>query len=117
MAANKPLKIVGIIVGVFVLLIVATVITLSIMYPPEKIKAMILPHIEKAVGRSIEVESAGLSFYPIFGVKIKGLSVANTDRLGFSDDPFLTLEEFLVKVKVAPLFQKRLDISAIILEM
>lgn len=116
MASKKPLKIIGIIIGVFVLLIVAAVITLSIMFPPEKIKAMILPHIEKAVGRSVEVEGAGLTFYPIFGIKIKGLSVANTDREGFSDDPFLTLDEFLVKVKVAPLFQKRLDINAIILD-
>lgn len=116
MAASKPLKIIGIIVGVCILLIVAAIITLSIMYPPEKIKALILPHIEKAVGRSVQVEGAGLSFYPVFGIKIKGLSVANTEREGFSDDPFLTLKEFLVKVKIAPLLQKRLDISAIILD-
>ena len=116
MASKSPLKIIGIVIGVFVLLIVASVITLRIMFPPEKIKAMILPHIEKAVGRSVQVEGAGFSFFPVFGVKIKGLKVANTDREGFSEDPFLTLEEFLVKVKVMPLLQKRLDISAIILD-
>ena len=114
MASKKPLKIVGIVLGVFVLLIVAAIIILSIMFPAEKIKAMVLPQIEKAVGRSVDIEGAGLSFFPVFGAKVKGLKIANTERKGFSSEPFVTLEEFLVGVKVLPLLQKKLAIKAIV---
>jgi uncharacterized protein involved in outer membrane biogenesis len=86
------------------------------MFPPEKIKAMTLPHIEKAVGRSVSVKKVGLSFFPVFGLKLSGLEISNTEREGFSKEPFFTLEKFLIKVKVIPLFQKRLEIAAIILQ-
>jgi|GEM_PF-1308170 len=115
MALPKPLKILGIITGVFIALIVIAVVTLIIMYPPQKIKAMVLPHIEKAVGRSVDVEGAGISFFPVFGIKIKGLRVSNTEREGFSKEPFVTLDDFIVKVKVMPLIQKRVEIKAIII--
>ena len=71
MASKKPLKIIGIILGVIVLLIAAAVVTLSIMFPPEKVKALVIPHIEKAVGRSVKVEKAGLSFFPVFGLNFR----------------------------------------------
>ncbi len=114
MASNKPLKIVGIVLGLFVLLIIVAVVVLNIMFPPEKIKTMVLLKVEEAVGRSIDVEGAGISIYPIFGVKIKGLKIANTERKGYSSDPFVTLDEFLVSVKVLPLLQKKLAVKAVI---
>jgi uncharacterized protein involved in outer membrane biogenesis len=115
MALNKPVKIIVIILGGCAVLFAAAVVTLSIMFPPEKIKALALPQIEKAIGRKVDVAGAGVSLYPVFGLKIKGLRIDNTARAEFSADPFITLDEFLIGVKVLPLFSRRLEISAVIL--
>lgn len=115
MALKKPLKIVIISAVVVVALLAAAAITLRIMFPPEKVKAMVLPHVERAVGRKVAVDGAGLSFYPVFGVKITGLEIANTGREGFSDEPFVKLGRFLVGVRVLPLFQRKLEIKEIVL--
>jgi AsmA protein len=115
MAILKPLKIIGIIAGAIAALIVVAVVTASIMFPPAKIKALLVPQVEKAVGRSVTVDKAGISFFPVFGVKISNLAIGNTTRPQFSPQPFLRLERFVLKLKVLPLLRKKLEIVEIIL--
>ncbi|MBD3345552.1 MAG: AsmA family protein [Chitinivibrionales bacterium] len=115
MAKKSPAKIIGIILVIIVVLLVAAGVTLKIMFPPSKLKAMTMPHIEKALGRDVEIERIGLAVFPYLGVKIRNLQIANTQREGFSDEPFVTLEGFIVKVKVLPLLKRDLQIDEIIL--
>lgn len=115
MSIGKPFKIVGIIFGFILILLIAGFITLWIMFPPAKLKAMTLKEVEKAIGREVTVEKIRLSFYPVFGIRLNNLSVENTKRQGFHEEQFVTLEEFLLKIKVLPLFRKKLEIRAITL--
>jgi hypothetical protein len=112
----KAFKIVGIIFAVIAILIIGAGIAVYTLFPPSKIKAMVLPQAEKALGRQVNIDKVGLSIYPFFGVRIQGLQVANTSRAGFSSDPFVKLSDFNVKIKVLPLLHKKLDIREIVLK-
>jgi uncharacterized protein involved in outer membrane biogenesis len=116
MAMSKPVKIIGITLLVFVVLFIGVVGTLYIMFPPSKLKAMALPQVEKLLGRKTDVGSIGLMFYPVVGVKIGDLTIANTNRPGFATAPFIKLEKFIAGVRVLPLFSGKLEISKIVLK-
>ncbi|MBN1980368.1 MAG: AsmA family protein [Chitinivibrionales bacterium] len=116
MSVKRFIRIAAVSVGAVFLLLCLGLLIVAVLFPSGKIKEMTLPYVEKAVGRQVSVASVNLSFYPQFGVKIKGLTIANTKREGFSDQPFVALDRFMLKVKVKPLFKRRLEISAILLE-
>lgn len=115
MAGKKAFKVIGIVVGAIVALLVVACVVLVVMFPPGKVKAMVLPHVEKAVGRKVEVRGAGLSFFPVFGLRITGLEIANTQREGFSNEAFVSLDQFVVQVDVAPLLRKKVVIRQVLL--
>ena len=50
---GKKTKIVGITLGVILVVLIASLLTLWIMFPPEKIKALIIPQVEKALDRKL----------------------------------------------------------------
>lgn len=115
MKSNKAIKIIGIIVGVFLLLWVGAALAVRMIFPPEKVKAMVLPKIEQQVGRAVSVEKVGLSVFPYLGAGIKGLSIAETDREGFDIDPLMTIGEFQVRIAVMPLLRGKAEIAEIII--
>jgi uncharacterized protein involved in outer membrane biogenesis len=115
MQVKKGFKIVLVVAAAFIVLIGATVATLFALYPPEKIKALVLPQVEKSLGRSIQVQKVGISFFPFLGMRFTGLEISNTTREGFSTKPFVSLDEFLLKVNLLSLLEKRLDINRIVL--
>ena len=69
---GKKTKIVGIILGVILVALIASVLTLWVMFSPEKLKALIIPQVEKALGRDVTLEKASLSFFPVIGVNLSG---------------------------------------------
>lgn len=116
MSAKKALSIVLIVVIAGIVLMGGAIATIVIMFPPAKIAAVVVPEAEKALGRSVKLRKAALSFYPYFGVRLQGLEIANTAREGFSTEPFVKLDEFVLKIKLMPLFKKQLAINTIILK-
>jgi len=99
-----------------VVLFVIAGITLKIMLPADKVKAELMPLIEDAVGRKIILESAGVTIFPILGIKLEGLEIANTNREGFSKDPFIKLKAFILKINLRTLIQFKLSIGKIIFD-
>ncbi len=110
---NKPLKIVGLILGVMVILWGVAAISVRFLLPPEKIKALVLPKIEKQLGRDVKVENVGVSVFPYLGAGITGLSIAETRREGFSRSPFVSIEEFRVRIALMSLLQGKAEIAEI----
>lgn len=109
------------ILKVFVITVIAIfailgigITALVIMYPSENIKALVLPHLENALGRDIEVEKVGISIYPVLGLKVEGLEVANTSREGFSKQAFIKIDKFLLKINILSLLKRELNITKII---
>jgi uncharacterized protein involved in outer membrane biogenesis len=116
MARGRKLRIGALVSLVVILMGIMAAMALHAILPPEKVTEKLLPHVEKAIGRKVELEGAGLSFYPVFGLRLDEVTVANTDRPGFSPEPFVAVDEFLLSVKILPLLQKRLEIAHILLK-
>ncbi len=87
----KPLIIAG---AVLALLLGGGIAVVGLIFPPDKVVALILPQAEKATGRKITLEKARFTFFPRPGITLSGLSVENTTRANFSRVPFLTVEKF-----------------------
>ncbi len=77
---KKLFKILFISFTIFLLLLVGAVITLKMMYPPKKLRAIIEPKLTEIINRDAKIKNASLSFYPTFGLKIEGLRLSNTSR-------------------------------------
>lgn len=84
------------------------------MFPPEKIKEIVIPEIETALNdRKVNVGDVSLSIFPTLGVELKGLQIA--EREGFGNKPFIKLKEIVIEVKLIPLFSSNLEIDKILL--
>lgn len=90
-------------------------VAVRIFLPASKVKALVLPQVEKVLGRTADFKSFGLSIYPILGVKLEGLTIANTSRNGFSEKPMVAIGTFRIGVKVLPLLKKKVEISRVII--
>lgn len=98
---GKPLKIaLWALAGLLVLLIAAGVL-LSVLYPKEKIIATVTPRAEQALGRKVTLNDAGISFWPPFGVALRGMTIHN--RAGYSDSVLFSVGEVRVDLQLLPL--------------
>jgi hypothetical protein len=105
----------GLIGAIFTLIIVA-VIALKVMFPAEKIKAMVIPEIEKVLGRKVQVADAGINLFPTLGVSLEGLKIANTSDSSFTQAEMLELGEFRVDLAVMPLFAGQVKVQNILID-
>lgn len=113
---KKVLVIAGVAVGSVVALFVAAFIVLSILFPPERIKALVVPPAEQALGRTVALEGTGISVFPALGVQLEGVSIGNTGREGFAERPFVMLDRFVVRMKLLPLLGGKAVIRSIVLD-
>ncbi|HEX2955352.1 MAG TPA: AsmA family protein [Chitinispirillaceae bacterium] len=104
-----------ILIGIIVLTVIGAG-TVALMFPPQKIKAMVLPQVAKVLGRNVEVDGAGISIYPVIGVSLTGLKIDNTARNGFSDTAFVEVDKFLIQISFFSLLKGKPEISRIILK-
>lgn len=107
-------KILFITFGSLILIFGGTFVTLKIMFPPEKIRSLVIPEIETALnGRKVQFEDVSLSIFPILGVKLTDLQIS--ERQNFYTQPFIKLKEIEIAVKLFPLFSEILEIDKILL--
>ena len=76
-------KIIGIVLLTLVVLIIAGVAALFLLFPPQKIKSLVIPPVEKALGRTVEIKKAGFTLFPNIGVSLSGVEISNTTRRVF----------------------------------
>ncbi|MDG5816706.1 AsmA family protein [Chitinispirillales bacterium ANBcel5] len=114
---KKPLKFALISGSSLIILFVAGLVTLFVMFPPEKIKDMAVVGLEEALGREISVESVSFSIFPAIGVSLSGVEVADTERETFtSQRPFIRFERFLISISVRSIFKGYPEITSVILD-
>ncbi|MFH1573586.1 MAG: AsmA family protein, partial [Acidobacteriota bacterium] len=111
MRGRKALKVLAWIVGIFVVLLIAGYITLRVLLPPEKLRAMALPRIEQALGQSVEVGPVHLAIWGGFGVGVEDVRVGN--RPGYRDERMLNLENLVLRVPLRRLLRRELIITRI----
>jgi uncharacterized protein involved in outer membrane biogenesis len=114
-AISRRTKIFAAVLAIPLVLLVAFILFLKFYFTSERLKAIILPKIQAATNRDVTVREIGLSIFPNFGAEIEGLSIANRQGQGFSDRPIVSLDEFVLDVKLLPLLGNRLEINKLIL--
>lgn len=111
---SKKAKTWLIVIAVPVMLVVGAVLALKLSFTGERLKAWVLPRIEAAVGRKVEIADIGLSVFPTIALDVRGLTIAN--KPGFANAPLLNVERILLNVKLWPLLDKRVEVSSLLVE-
>jgi len=115
MKKRSPAKIAIVTIAIILVCLAGAITTLYIMFPQEKIVALVIPQADKSLGRKITFEKTGISIFPQIGFTISGLQIANTEREGFSREPFVKVEKFTAGVSVASIFKGYPEITTILL--
>lgn len=110
----KFLKVILIVTAVLVVVFVAAGITLKMIFTPEKLRALIMPKIEEAVGRKVTVKSFSLKVWTGLGVELEGIELANAK--GFAEKPMVKVESIVLKVNLLGLLKRQMVISSLVVD-
>lgn len=100
-----------ILAGILVVLIVV-IIGLNIYFTDERLKNTIMPYVNEAVGREVQVETMTITFFRTFprpGISIQQMHVPGEA----GEDTVLALDELVMGIELFPLFGNRLNITEI----
>lgn len=111
---NKFLKISLFVLAAFAFIFVAAGITLKLMFPPAKLRALLMPRIEQAAGRPVKVESFSLKVWTGLGVQLKGIELANAKD--FDPKPMATIEAVTLKVNLLALLKRQLAVTSLVVD-
>jgi len=102
------LKIFGAVAALFILIIIG----LNIYFNDARLQQTVMPYVNEATGREVQVESMSLTFFSTF--PRPGLSINNMSIPGeTTDDTLMSLNELVVGVKLFSLFGDEIQISEI----
>ncbi len=114
MKSKKGLKIlIGVIVGIVILLLAVSLVA-KIIFTKEKLLSLVVPKIEQALARKVEIDDVSISIFRGLGVDIEGMRIFNPD--GFEVEQFVKFDQLLVRVKFWPLLRKRVEVKKLILQ-
>ena len=105
------LKIAGALLGLFIVIIIG----LNIYFSDERLKNTVMPYVDDAVGRSVDVEKMSLTLFSTFprpGVSIQSMSIPGETE----SDTLLSLDELIVSVELFSLLGDQINISEISLK-
>jgi uncharacterized protein involved in outer membrane biogenesis len=105
------LKVAGALLGLFIVIVIA----LNIYFTDERLKSTVMPYVDDAVGRSVEVEKMSLTLFSTFpqpGVSIQKMSIPGETE----SDTLLSLDELIVSVELFSLMGDQINISEISLK-
>ncbi len=114
MALSKRTKTLLIVLAIPVVVLVGATVALKLYFTSERLKALVVPRIEEAVGTQVAIEDIRLSILPTIALDVRGLSIAS--KPGFTEQPLLAVDRLLLDVKLWPLFNKRVEISSLLVE-
>lgn len=112
---RKPFKIILSTIAAMVFLIVIAIFTLPFFIDPNNFKPEIAAAIKDKTGRDLTLTGElKLSIFPWLGISTGQMSMSNA--AGFQEQPFATLEESYIKVKLLPLLTQKIEISRVVIK-
>lgn len=112
---GKSVKIISSAIAVIIFLTIITIITLPFIINPNNFKPEIITAVKNKTGRDIKLtDDLKLSIFPWLGLSTGKLTLSNP--VGFEEEPFLSLEESDIKVKLLPLLSKKIEVNQIIIK-
>jgi AsmA protein len=110
--AMKVGRILGLVVGGFVLLAALGLLSVGLFVDPNHYKPAIEAAVKDAIGRELLVRGdIMLSVLPWIALKVGPASISNPP--GFGDEPFLSFQRASFRVRLMPLLARRLEIGRI----
>ena len=100
-----------IVAGALLVLIVAGAVTLKVLFPAEKLRAMVVPRIEERLGREVQLSSVKLRIFPRIAVRLDDLAIANPP--GFSARPMLELDALELDLRLWPLLRREVELGQV----
>lgn len=114
MKSKRGLKIlIGIVAAILLLVVLASVVV-KIVFTKEKLLALLIPKIEAALNRKVEIDDVTVSVWGGLGADVRGMRVFN--RPGFPREELFKFDQLSIRVKFWPLLRKRIEVKKLILE-
>ncbi|NNF51371.1 MAG: AsmA family protein [Gammaproteobacteria bacterium] len=113
------IKIVGKFLAGFLALVaviaIGGIVAFKLLADPEKIKAEVIELVAEQTGRTLTIDGdLQLSFVPWIGFEVGKMSLNNED--GFGDDPFATMESAEARIRLLPLFSKKIEVGEVVID-
>jgi AsmA protein len=110
---KKGMKITGIILLSFIVLVIAAAFILPYLVSLDKYKGMVEKELGQALHRDCSIGRLRITILPALGARIENVVISNPP--GFSQTPLISLAALTVRVKVIPLLYGRKEISGLTL--
>ncbi|PSQ73925.1 MAG: hypothetical protein BRD34_01360, partial [Bacteroidetes bacterium QH_6_64_77] len=100
----------SLLVGLAVLVLVAALV-LPRLFTSEQLKGYVIPPLEEATGRQVEIDAIGLRVLPAPAIRVSGVRLANAE--GYGPAPAVRARELNVDVALWPLFVAKIRPTAV----
>lgn len=101
--------------GLVLLLSIAGIVAFKMLADPERIKAEVIQLVADRTGRELSIEGElQLSFVPWLGFRVDTIRLSNED--GFGNTPFASMDSAEARVRLLPLFSKKIEVGAVTLQ-
>jgi AsmA protein len=108
----RPLKIVGIVIGALLAVLVLGVVAILVLVDPNDYRDDIEALVKSETGRTLQIGGdIDLKLFPWLALGVRDVRLGNPP--GYGNEPFLTVREASVGVKLFPLLNKRLEVSRV----
>lgn len=100
------------IAAAFVGLLIVIIIGLNIYFTDDRLKSTVMPYVDDAVGRTVNVESMSLTLFSTFpqpGISIQKMNIPGETE----EDTLLSLDELVVSVELFSLLGDQISVSEI----
>ncbi|MBK8163871.1 MAG: AsmA family protein [Gammaproteobacteria bacterium] len=105
---------IAIVLGILAALLLAALVLIPLLFNPNDYKDKIAELARDATGRELRiVDDMKLSLFPWIGVEFGRVEFANA--AGFGPQPFARIAAAEIKVKLMPLFQRRIEVDTVTL--
>jgi uncharacterized protein involved in outer membrane biogenesis len=111
---RKGIKITGIIMLSFFLLVIAAAFILPYLVNLDKYKGLVEEQLGQALHRDCSIGKLRISILPTLGARIENVVISNPP--GFAQTPLLSLKALKVRVKLIPLLFGRKEIAGLSLD-
>lgn len=108
----RALKIAGIVVGLVVALIVLALLAVVLLVDPNDYRDDIERVVEHKTGRQLTLAGdLRLAIFPWLALKAGPASLSETPGAGFGDEPFVSIQEARVGVRLLPLIRGKIEVG------
>lgn len=110
---RKTIRYAAFIVGGFAVIVIAGLVVLRFVFPPEVLREMVEDRLSQATSRRITIGSVGFSILRGLAIEVGDVTIGEDPK--FDSPHFARVENFYIKLRLLPLLKKRLEVRSLLL--